>query len=176
MGYLAVVITAGQLKSRFPRLLEKLNNNDVEVLQAASSVVRAAPGEELSRCGETAGALLMVLEGGLRLTIPVEDEEILLGTLGPGQLLGLAAVVDPGPASTTATAVEPSVVLRLEHEALQTLRKQYPRIGAHLLRGISLELADWLRTFEEYIAEREQPHDIREFAQMARRLMGIKEA
>ena len=44
--------------------------------------------------------------------------ENLLAVLGPGQMFGELSVFDPGPSSSTATAVTPAEIRVLEHDEL----------------------------------------------------------
>ncbi len=168
-------ISVEQFRRCFPKLVEGLDNREIRVLLEAMSPAELAPGELLSQFGETHDTLTLVYQGGLMVTITVFDEEISIGTMRPGQLLGIAAVIEPGGASATAKVAEPSTVLRLNHDRLMQLRRDHPRVAGYLLRALSLQLAEWLRTFEGYMAGRVRPSDVREFAQVARQLMGIEE-
>lgn len=168
-------ISVEQFRRCYPKLVERLDNREVQVLLEAMTPAGLAPGDFISRFGEPHDMLTLVYEGGLAVTITVFDEEISIGTMGPGHLLGVAAVIEPGAASATVRAAEPSTVLRLNHDRLMRLRRDHPRVAGYLLRALSLQLAEWLRTFEGYMTARERPNDVREFARVARQLMGIKE-
>ena len=132
-------------------------------------------GCQLLRYGEPADTLNLVWEGALQVSIGIGGQEISIGTVGPGHFVGIAAVIDPGPAVAHVSAAQPSTLLRLNHASLETLRANHPGVGGKLTRALSFELTEWLRTFEEYIAEREKPNDTEEFAQTIRHLLGLKE-
>lgn len=170
-----MTITAAQLQQRFPQLVKKFNHRELQILLDAMERVDVPAGGQLLRCGEPADALNLVWEGALQVSIGIGDQEIPIGTVGQGHFVGIAAIIDPGLAVAHVSAARPSIVLRLTHAELEALRRNQPGVGGKLTRALSFELAEWLRTFEEYIAEREKPNDVEEFAQTVRHLMGFKE-
>ena len=63
-------------------------------------------------------------------------------------------MLDPGPASATVAAIEPSSVLVLSYEDLNTFRKQHPKASMQLLRTLSRDLARRLSTSTTGVMER----------------------
>lgn len=163
-----MTITPESLQNRFPQLLDKLNLAAVQSVLNHLERITATPGQMLYRCGEHADAFYLVWEGKVALSLTVAGEEKCLGTIGPGQFSGMAAVIDPGPALLSAKIIEPSLLLRLTHAQLLRLRTTQPRVGSDLLRAFSLNLVNWLRSYEEYLAERNQPDDFIEFFRLGR--------
>lgn len=161
-------LDAGSLKDRFSKLLEKLGLEEVQVLLKMMEPIEIQPYQVLSHCGEYSDSFLMVWEGKLSLSLSFKGKEIVLGDIGSGQFSGVAAVIDPGPALLTVTAVESGTVLRLTHAKLALLRATYPSIGSKLLRAFSLNLANWLRNYEEYMTKRVQPDNIVDFFRIGR--------
>jgi CRP-like cAMP-binding protein len=170
-----VTITADLFKRRFPRLLEKLGHSDLEILLKALTRIDASSGELLYGCGEHSDALYMIWEGRLAFGVLIAGKDIFLGHIGPGQFCGVTAVIEPGPALITATVAEPSVLLRLKHEELVVLRETQPRLCSNLLRALSLDLVEWLRAYEAYMAERTQLGNIQDFFRMSRHLARLEE-
>jgi len=168
-------LTADGLQRRFAVLLERFTRRELQILLDALERSDADPGQELHRGGDPIDTLYLIWEGRLALAMPVGNEIIALGTLGPGEFIGTAAVIDPGPAMVTLTVIEPSILLRLDRAGLQALRKAQPRVGGQLLRALSLDLAERLRLYEEGMAERTQPADVGEFIRLCRPLLGIKD-
>jgi CRP-like cAMP-binding protein len=163
-----MTITPESLQNRFPQLLDKLNRAAVQSVLNSLERITATPGQVLYRYGEDADAFYLVWEGKVALSLTIAGEEKCLGTIGPGQFSGMAAVIDPGPALLSATVIGPSILLRLTHVGLVRLRATQPRVGSDLLRAFSLNLVNWLRTYEEYMAERDQPDNLVEFFRLGR--------
>lgn len=170
-----MAITGDQFKQRFPLLLERLNHQEAENLLRALTQIEVSSGEELHHWESHADTLYLIWEGSLALAMMVGGKEIPLGSLRSGQLIGSVAIIEPGPSPTTATAAEPSTLLCLNHSGLKVLRTNQPRLAGNLLRGLSLDLAERLRVYEENMVERTRSsNDTEEFTRLCRPLMGIK--
>ncbi|MDQ2696659.1 MAG: cyclic nucleotide-binding domain-containing protein [Pseudomonadota bacterium] len=169
-----MTIAASLFKRRFPLLLERIGRSEVDILLDVLVRVEVAPGAVLVQCGQRAESLFLIWEGALTLSTVANGQDIVLGTLGPGQHVGVAAVVEPGPAMATVAAARPSVVLRLDYAGLVIMRATHPRLAGNLLRALSLDLVDWLRAFEDYMAHRGQTRNVEDFVKLGRKLMGIK--
>lgn len=163
-----MTITAELFHQRFASLLGKLDLPETQVLLDHLERVAAVPNETLVRCGRHADSLYLIWEGRLALSLEIAAQELAVGEIGPGQFVGVAAVIHPGPALLTVKVTEPGTLLRLTHEGLVQLRAAQPRLGSDLLRAFSLNLVNWLRTYEDYIAECNQPDDVVEFFRLGR--------
>ena len=79
-------------------------------------------GETLFDEGDLGDRLYIVTEGKVKLGHTSNDgRESLLAVLGPGEILGELTLFDPGPRSTTATAVSPATLLHLQHTDLMEI-------------------------------------------------------
>jgi len=86
-------------------------------------------GETLFDEGDLGDRLYIVTEGKVKLGHTSSDgRESLLAVLGPGEIIGELTLFDPGPRSTTATAVSPASLL-------------YPD-PAHLMHAPDTSLSD----------------------------------
>ena len=104
-------------------------------------------GETLFDEGDLGDRLYIVTEGKVKLGHTSSDgRESLLAVLGPGEIIGELTLFDPGPRSTTATAVSPASLLYLEHEDLMHVLDTNPTLAKHMLRA----LAQRLRRIEFY--------------------------
>ena len=168
-------ITAHDFKQRFAALLDKFELDQAEVLLNALARTNASVGEILYRCGEPSDVFHLVWEGRVSLSMSVDSKDIILGAIGPGQYIGAVSVIDPGPAPVTFKVIEQSVLLRLNHAGLSTLRKEHSEVGSLLLRTLSHDLAHWLRTYEEYLMKRTRSESVEEFIKLGMHLLGIKE-
>jgi CRP-like cAMP-binding protein len=75
---------------------------------------QAEPGEVVLREGEVGHELYLVVSGKVR----VQRGEQVLAELGPRAVIGELAALDPGPRAATVTAIEPTLLLSLDHTDL----------------------------------------------------------
>ena len=109
-----------------------------------------ARGQVLFHEGEPGDQLYVVLTGKVKLGRTSGDgRENLLGVLGPNEMFGELSLFDPGPRSSTATAVVDSQMISLGHDDLQPWLAGRPEVAATLLRA----LAQRLRRTNENLAD-----------------------
>ena len=99
--------------------------------------ITVALGETVIERGEL-GDAMYIIESGRMI---VHDGERELNNLGPGDVFGEMAVLDPEPRSASVTALEASVLVCLRRDALHDLMMQQPKIA----RGVIRILSDRLR-------------------------------
>jgi CRP/FNR family transcriptional regulator, cyclic AMP receptor protein len=87
--------------------------------------------------GDPGDGLFVVASGLVKVVVTSEDgEEMVLVTLGPGEALGELAVVDGGPRSAAAEALEPTSALLVTRPVLLELAARDPAITEALLRAL----------------------------------------
>lgn len=170
-----MAITPEQLQQRFPQLLGKLDHKELQVLLDNLARIEVAPGTEVVRAEDHSDSLYLIWEGKVAFFTEVAGKEIALGALGPGRFFGTEVVIEPTAEVGTSRTMEPSVLLRLDHASLEKLGESRPRLASHLLRALSLDMVDWLRSVEKYMTERTLPNDIEESVRMVRELRGLEE-
>lgn len=89
-------------------------------------------------------ALFVVLEGLLEVRLDHAGGQV-LGTVGPGELLGEVSWLEGRPASATVRVLEDSVVLVLPRDELAALLDGDPALGARFHRALARRLAGLLR-------------------------------
>ena len=125
--------------SKIP-LFEGMSPEEQEELRAMMTQTTLRRGETLFNEGDSGDRLYVLLSGKIKLGHASPDgRENLLAVLGPGEIVGELTLFDPGPRSTTATAVAPTDLLSLEHT---TLAKDMLRALAQRLRRTNTALAD----------------------------------
>lgn len=119
-------------------------------LAEAMKTVTLRRGAVLFREGDTGDQLYVVVSGKVKLGRSGSGgRENLLAVLGPGQMFGELSVFDPGPRSTTATAVTPSELRVLEHGELMTWLENRPEVS----RGLLAQLAGRLRRANDVVSD-----------------------
>jgi CRP-like cAMP-binding protein len=98
---------------------------------------RFAAGEVLMEEAAVEAHLYAIVEG--RVSVHRDGRTVV--ELGPGKTVGELAVLDPAPRTATVTALEPTLVLRVDQTVLDELLIEWPEL-AH---GVIVELASRLR-------------------------------
>ncbi|MPV37391.1 Crp/Fnr family transcriptional regulator [Georgenia subflava] len=131
-------------------LFDALDEQGQAELRSLMSETTLRRGETLFNEGDPGDRLYILLDGKVKLGHTASDgRENLLAVLGPGELLGELTLFDPGPRSTTATAVAGTRMLQLEHGALMTFLESRPELAKHMLKA----LAQRLRRTNESLAD-----------------------
>lgn len=122
-------------------LFEALTETDQEQLSAMMSEITLRRGEKLFNEGDAGDRLFIIVEGKVKLGHTSSDgRENLIAVLGPGEMIGELTLFDPGPRSTTATAVAPTTLLQLDHRALMGFIDTRPELAKHMLRALAQRL------------------------------------
>ena len=104
---------------RRTRLFAELREDTMRAL-ADRSVERSYPRHgRLFYQGDPGSGLYVLASGLVKVIVTSEDgEEMVLVTLGPGDAFGELSIVDGGPRSASAEALEPTVALVITREVL----------------------------------------------------------
>jgi len=131
-------------------LFSALDDESAASLRASMTLVKVSKGNTLFKEGDAGDRLFVVVEGKLKLgTSSIDGRENLLSILGPGDMFGELSLFDPGPRTTTATAVTDARVLALAHDQVIGLVTQHPQVSLELLA----RLAQRLRRTNEVLAD-----------------------
>ena len=123
----------------------------LQTIAAAGHEISLIRGDLLFREGDPADALYIVVRGRLAIAIanPIDNRETVVSLMEPGDLFGEMAMLDDGPRSAMARALEPSTVFSIPHDTVLTLFRQQP----DLLWGVTRLLAHRLRVMDETLAD-----------------------
>jgi AAA family ATP:ADP antiporter len=98
--------------------------------------VQVAAGEQIIRKGDAGTSLYIVVNGRVR----VHDEDRLVATLGDGEVFGEMAVLDPEPRMASVSALEDTLLLRMDGSALDDLMTEYDEIARGIVRMLCRRL------------------------------------
>ena len=139
-----------------PEVLKKaplfagLEDDAASALSSAMGTIRLKKGEVLFHEGDAEARLYIVVSGKIKLgRSGSAGRENLLAVLGPGQMFGELSVFDPGPRSTTATAVTACEVRTLEHDELMGWLSDRPEVA----QGLLGQMAARLRRANDVVAD-----------------------
>ena len=110
-------------------------------LRASMDSVKIAKGSVLFAEGDEGDHLYVIVEGKLKLgTSSGDGRENLLSILGPGEMFGELSLFDPGPRTSTATAVTDARLLSLGQEKLIPWLAENPQVALQLLARLAQRL------------------------------------
>ena len=98
--------------------------------------VRAEPGELIFEKGDTGNSLYIVVEGAVR----VHDGDRTIATLGPGEVFGELAALDPEPRMASVTVQESALLLRMGNAELHELIAEHPEVAQGIIRVLCRRL------------------------------------
>ena len=131
-------------------LFTALDDASAASLRASMETVRLAKGATLFSEGDRGEHLYVIVEGKLKLgTSSGDGRENLLSILGPGEMFGELSLFDPGPRTSTATAVTDVHLLSLGHDQVSPWVTRHPQVALHLLA----RLAQRLRRTNEVVGD-----------------------
>ena len=139
-----------------PEVLKKaplfagLEDEAATALSSAMGKLHLNKGDVLFHEGDSEDRLYIVVSGKIKLgRTGSAGRENLLAVLGPGQMFGELSVFDPGPRSTTATAVTACELRTLEHDELIPWLTDRPEVA----QGLLGQLAARLRRANDVVAD-----------------------
>lgn len=108
-------------------------------------------GDVLFNEGDPPDSIHLVLTGRLAIAIanPIDRRESVVALMEAGDLFGELGMLDDGPRSAMARALEPSLVLEIPYEPVLSMFDQHPR----LLWNVTRLLAQRLRAMDEALAD-----------------------
>ena len=103
-----------------------LTDATLTALMDSMVLKRVSPGEVLVEEGAHGVSAYAVISGRLKVTTVQSGRPLALNIVGPGTLIGELALLDPGPRSASATALDPVRVLVLHRRDLLPFLRQHP--------------------------------------------------
>lgn len=131
-------------------LFNALDDEGARTLRRQMTDVKLSRGEHLFNEGDEGDSLYVVLDGKIKLTRAAPDgRENLLSVLGPGDMFGELSLFDPGPRTSTASAVTDATLASLREDALLPWLTEHPQGSTHMMRA----LVQRLRRANDVIAD-----------------------
>jgi len=120
-------------------------------ISAAGRELQLIRGDVLFHENDVADDLYVVVRGRIAIAIanPIDHRETVVSLMEPGDLFGEMAMLDDGPRSAMARALETSTVLSVPYEPVLAAFRSDPR----MLWGVTRLLAQRLRVMDEALAD-----------------------
>lgn len=126
--------------SRVP-LFKRLTSAELEQLAQEVDQVRFAADETIFNEQDKGDALYVVESGSVRIWVLDEDvKPVTLAELKPGEFFGELAVLDRGPRSTNATAIEGTILHRLSSDDFQKFLMEHPDVAIDVICEIGARM------------------------------------
>lgn len=110
-----------------------------------------APGEKIFAEGEIGAEMFIIQSGRVRISKKSQDVEKTLVVLEDGDFFGEMAVIDKGPRSATATAVDEVKCIVLNEELFEQQMQNNARIVKKILKNMSARLRDANKQIENLL-------------------------
>jgi len=120
------------------RMFEHLNEDDRVALANVIDELKVPEGHTLFQAGDPGDSLFIIQSGQIELFIKdTAGQKIVLTTAQSGDMFGELAMLDTGPRTATALALEESEVLVLDRSDLVLLFRRKPEAALHMLAALS---------------------------------------
>jgi CRP/FNR family transcriptional regulator, cyclic AMP receptor protein len=120
------------------QMFELLNEGDRVALAAVVDELTVPEGHTLFQAGDPGDSLFIVRSGEIELFIKdTAGQKIVLTTSEAGDMFGELAMLDTGPRTATAVALNDSEVLVLDRGDLVLLFQRQPEAALHMLAALS---------------------------------------
>lgn len=142
------------IKTKFLRqysFFSFLNATQLRKIARIAVVQPYQRGEILLRENDPANAFYILLQGSVELFFTIEVEfhpelrkELKFRVIYPGEMFGISAFIEPHISTSTARAIEPSQVVKIETQALLNLCKNEDEIAYALIYQVAKAAIDRL--------------------------------
>lgn len=127
------------------------NPDALQTIAAAGHELHLIRGDVLFNEGDPSSALYLVLRGRVAIALanPIDRRESVVALMEAGDLFGEMGMLDDGPRSALARALEPTTVLTIPYEQILQMFNDNPK----LLWNVTRLLAQRIRVTDEALAD-----------------------
>jgi CRP/FNR family transcriptional regulator, cyclic AMP receptor protein len=106
-----------------------------------SRLRRYPRGQVVFSTGDPSDTLLVMVSGRIKVVVRSADGgELMLAIVGAGGLIGELGVIDGGPRSADAEAMDPTELLLVPRDAVLDLLSRFPNVSMRLLEAVTSSL------------------------------------
>ena len=133
-------------------VFDGLSDAEVDAFAGFLLERRVPEGEHLFHEGDPGDSLFVLLAGDVAVDVRgTHGDPLRVGRLGPGDVIGEQACIDPAPRSATVIATSNVLVVELTRTSLDRMSRELPRVASLLLGVIIQELTERLRGVDRRI-------------------------
>jgi CRP/FNR family transcriptional regulator, cyclic AMP receptor protein len=119
-------------------------------LAGIARVVTLSKGTKLLSHGAKPKQVILLDSGSVEITMPSEGKTFALGSLGPGKVIGLRAVVAGEVSEVEVTAIENCEVTLLDGDEFLAVLRRHPQVYLAVAKILSADL----RNADEYLRQK----------------------
>ena len=123
--------------------------HELDALAAICAPRQLESGAALFHEGDPGDAMFVVAAGELKIRVAVQDGDVLLNTLGPGDLVGEIAALDGSSRTASATASAPTELLAIEAQAFHVFLAAFPHYAGVLLQLLAARIRSTSQLFPD---------------------------
>jgi len=124
--------------------LQLLNGMSQQAVYDFNAMVRTTKrqrGEWIFVFGDSADSIYLLREGRIKITALADDgHEVLREIIGPGEIFGETSLILGIPRTTSAQALEASLLCEIRRKDFETLLSMYPELLFQLLKSVGVRL------------------------------------
>jgi CRP-like cAMP-binding protein len=118
-------------------LFEGVHPEAIWELATQASVLRMSRGQRVVRHGERVASLYAVAFGGVKIRLPQNGGEMVLGLLGPGDTFGKSAVLLGRPSQVDVVALDDTMLVAVRAACVVALIERNLRFSRNLARALA---------------------------------------
>jgi len=133
-------------------LFEGLSEDAIRALALATDEDAYARGQVILREGDFGDRLCVIGDGEVEVVKGVgSGHEVLLATLGPGEVFGEMSLIEGRPRSASIRAVKPSIIYSLTNHAITRFSRFWPEFHSIIIFNLAVGLSRRLREIDKSI-------------------------
>jgi CRP-like cAMP-binding protein len=118
-----------------------MSEQAVHDFNAMVRTTKCRRGEWIFVLGDSADSVYLLREGRIKITASAEGgHEVLHEIIGPGEIFGQTSLILGLPRTTSAQALEASLLCEMRRKAFETLLSMYPELSLQLLKSVVVRL------------------------------------
>ena len=122
-------------------IFSEVPSHDLAEIAAALHPVELEANESIFQKGDQGDCMYVIASGRIR----IHDEDMLLNYLNPADAFGEMAILDAAPRVASATADDPTQLLRLDQGTFYEVMAEHPEVARSVLRVINRYLRSLVR-------------------------------
>ncbi len=135
------------------RLFSTLTADELNDVLRAVRPLQLPAGQRLFRQGQAGDAAFVVESGAVEIYTEGPGGEVVVATLGPGEVIGELSLLDGSPRSASARAQGDTSLFRLDKQEFDFLRQNLRPAAYKLMRSMAMTLCDRLRETNDHIGD-----------------------
>lgn len=109
------------------------------------------PEERIINCGDVVKSCYFIVDGKVRVSIPVQDHEKHIRECGAGEIFGEDAIIADLPSSSNVTAATSVTLMILDQTSFQESILKHPERNSELMQTLSKRLVDTQRRLQDFL-------------------------